>query len=359
MKVFRISYGVRGFASIYADALKWRHMLTDKAKYKVKVLVFWEKHGLEATMDAFPHKRSTLYLWKKKLKESGGRLESLNDKSKSPKNKRKRMVDPQIKDFIINLRINHPRTGKDKIAPLLGKYCLEQDIKPLSSSTIGRVLSDLKEKGVILSNRKLTLSARTGRLIERKPIRRKKTRRKDYQPQQQGDLLQIDTIVLFINGIKRYIATAIDLRSDFAFAYGYKNASSLSVKDFFVKLEAVCPFRVQRIQTDNGSEFESYFREYIDKKNIIHFHNYPKCPRMNAVIERFNRTIQEEFINWNKQTLADNLDLFNQKLMAWLLWYNTERPHYSLQMISPLQSIINNSFLTPEKSNMLWTHTEI
>ena len=42
-----------------------------------------------------------------------------------------------------------------------------------------------------------------------------------------------------------------------------------------------------------------------------------------------------------------------------LLWYNTERPHHSLKMISPMEFIINNTFLTPQKSRMMWTLQKI
>ncbi|MBI2450366.1 MAG: hypothetical protein HYV47_02395 [Candidatus Nealsonbacteria bacterium] len=48
--------GIKGFLTVYNDGLRYRYMITEKAKYKAKVLVFWEKHGLEATMDAFPEK---------------------------------------------------------------------------------------------------------------------------------------------------------------------------------------------------------------------------------------------------------------------------------------------------------------
>lgn len=89
MRILRISYGVKGFATVYNDALKWNRMLTDKAKHKARVLVFWGKHGLEATLDAFPHKRSILFEWKKTLKDNNGNLESLNEKSKSPKTREK------------------------------------------------------------------------------------------------------------------------------------------------------------------------------------------------------------------------------------------------------------------------------
>jgi len=357
MQVLRINYGLEGSVSVYNDALKWSRMLTDKAKYKVKVLVFWEKHGLEATIDAFPHKRSALFEWKKTLKENNGRLESLNEKSRCPKNKRKPDWNLEAVQFIEKLRNEHPRLGKDKIKPLLDRYCHQQRIKTESISTIGRIIAHLKEKRRIPTGRKISLSARTGKLIERNPIKRKKIRRKDYQPEQPGDLLQIDTIVKFINGIKRYIITAIDLKAEFGFAYGYTNPSSKCTTDFFRKLETVAPFQIKRIQTDNGSEFEHLFRDYAKQKNIIHFHNFPKCPKMNAVVERFNRTLQEEFIDWNRETLAYDLDGFNKKLIGWLLWYNTERPHWTLKQIPPMQYIINSLFLTPQKSRMVWTHT--
>lgn len=30
----------------------------------------------------------------------------------------------------------------------------------------------------------------------------------------------------------------------------------------------VTPFKIKQIQTDNGSEFEKYFREYVETVNI-------------------------------------------------------------------------------------------
>ena len=359
MQVLRISFGVRGFVNIHNDALKWNRMLTNKAKHKVRVLVFWEKHGLDATLDAFPHKRSTLFEWKRMLKKNNGRLESLNEKSTCPRNKRRPEWNPLAVEFIGNQRNQHPRLGKDKIKPLLDEYCRTNSIKTESASTIGRIIEYLKEKGRIPAEKKLSLMAKTENLIEHSKIKRKKVRRKDYQPEQPGDLLQIDTIVKFINGIKRYIITAIDLKSEFGFAYGYKNHSSQATADFFAKLQQVAPFQIKHIQTDNGYEFDHHFRDYAVKQGITHFHNYPKCPRMNAYVERFNRTIQEEFVDYYKETLSKSLAVFNQKLIQWLLWYNTERPHWTLGQTPPMRYVVNNLILTPQKSRMLWTHTQL
>lgn len=351
MRQFNKFKGTRGFLSIWERVLRFRYMITETAKQRCRILAFWDKYGDEATKEAFSVSRATLFRWQKKLKDNHGKLGGLNKIPTIPKNKRKRIIDQKVKEFIITQRKIHPKLSKDKLSVLLK----DEDITVLSASTVGRIISDMKKRGELPKYTRLSLSAKTGRLIERKAIKRKKLRRKDYKPDKEGDLLQLDTIVKFINGIKRYIITAIDLKSDFAFAYGYTNASSITTKDFFQKLENVVPFQIKRIQTDNGSEFDKYFRDYTGNKKIIHFHNYPKCPKMNAYVERFNRTLQEEFIDYNKQTLASNLYQFNHNLIDYLLWYNAKRPHWSLGLISPLRYICNQ--LPAKESQMWWTDT--
>ncbi len=39
-------------------------------------------------------------------------------------------------------------------------------------------------------------------------------------------------------------------------------------------------------------------------------------------------------------SLATKLNSFNEKLVDWLLWYNTERPHQLLGMLSPLYLLL-------------------
>src|SRR3989338_4550633 len=71
-------------------------MIQEKANERVRILAFWEKHGTEATEEAFKVKERTLYLWQRKLKDGHGKLESLNDGNKAPKVKRKRLWDCRI-----------------------------------------------------------------------------------------------------------------------------------------------------------------------------------------------------------------------------------------------------------------------
>lgn len=60
---------------------------------------------------------------------------------------------------------------------------------------------------------------------------------------------------------------------------------------------------------------------------IIEF--YARKPIYNGKIERYNRTIQEEFIDPNLELLFEDIHHFNYKLTDWLLYCNTKRPHSS------------------------------
>jgi transposase InsO family protein len=122
------------------------------------------------------------------------------------------------------------------------------------------------------------------------------------------------------------------------------------------KFKSVAPLQLTHVQTDNGSEFANHFEMYLEKNGIVHFHTYPKCPKMNTEIERFNRTLSDAFIKQNRYLLAYDIDVFNQKLIDWLLWYNTRRPHWALGLVSPMQYIV--STLSAEESHMLWTDTK-
>ncbi|MFH0955634.1 MAG: DDE-type integrase/transposase/recombinase, partial [Candidatus Falkowbacteria bacterium] len=187
-----------------------------------------------------------------------------------------------------------------------------------------------------------------------KPVKKEKKERKPdtFKTNEPGDLIEIDTVVKFAWNIKRYIITAVDVHSRYSFAFCYERPLSINARDFIQKLRTVFPYRIKAIQTDNGSEFHRYFRDYLKEQKIIQYWNYPGRPYRQGHIEKFNRTIQEEFIDWN-EILLENTDTFNRKLTDWLIWYNTQRFHWSLNLLSPVDYLIKNSFV----SNMTWTDT--
>ena len=354
-----IGGALKGYASKMMNNLDITlHKDRKVIEQRIKVIKFYDSYGANATKEAFSVSRSTVYLWKKKLKDGHGRLESLAPKSKAPHRLRRRETSEIIASFIVNERLNHPRLGKDKLAELLKPFCLREGIACPSVSSVGRILGDLKIQGRLPKYQKLSLRGDTGRMYLRnsKP-KLKKDRRGSYHPKNAGDLVQIDCVIKFVSNLRRYVISAIDYDSEFAFSMGYSSLSSARAKDFLLKFIAVAPFEVKRVQTDNGSEFYKLFHEACIDLGLTHYWNYPRHPKMNAKIERYNRTIQEEFVDYHLDDLGYDIDSFNYQLMDWLIWYNTERPHWTLRLKSPMKAMLDGLQLEGRQSNMLWTDT--
>lgn len=319
------------------------------ARFRMKVITFYDCYGAKATKEAFSVGRSTVFLWKKILREANGSLTALCPASTAPKTTRRMVVDPKVYDFIENIRLNNYRLGKEKIKRLLDAYCMSFGIQTVSESKIGRIIKvnglHFPKSGRVYHDpsKKPTIPG-TKRIKQRLP--------KDNQVKAAGDLLQLDTVIKFDQGVRRYIVTAIDLYSRFTFAFAYMGLSSAIALDFMGKLEAIAPFETKAIKTDNGMEFLGDFDAYLNRKGIVHYFSYPRTPKSNAYIERFNRTIQEEFVDEHLDLFGD-MHTFNDKMMDYLIYYNTVRPHKSLNYQTPMGFMVSED----QQSNMLWTHT--
>jgi len=317
----------------------------EEAEKRLRTLIFWEKHGDDATREAFRVSRRTLYRWQGALRKEAGKLNGLDKRSTAPKKRNTRRIPAELEVRILTLRKEHHRLGKKKLTHILNKAGFT-----VSVSYTGRCLSDIKKRGLLPKYATVRVNARTGRVHEKTRVSKPKIRR----PKQKRGL-EIDTVVRFIGSTKRYIYTAIDLERKFAFGGAYMRHSSETATDFLTKLIHVAPFPITEIQTDNGSEFAHLFHDACEKLGIRHYHSYPRCPKMNGTVERFNRTLSEDFIQHNLPLLRDDIFRFNEAMIDWLLWYNTERPHESLGMLAPLQYHVRT--LSAEECQMWWTRT--
>jgi transposase InsO family protein len=346
-----VGYKISG----YGRYMKFKHNLTITqsnyiANRRLSAITFYEDYGLKATLEAFNISRSTLFTWRNKYIKSKYSVDSLIPKSTKPINTRRMLVNPLIINFIKDIREKYPRMSKCKIKTLLDEYCKQNDITLISESLIGKVIK--RNNMFYFKTGKVYHNPNKRPTVPRKPKKRLSTEFKAKYP---GHLIQVDTIVTFDMNIKRYTLTAIDIYSRFTFALTYKQLSSKVALDFYQKLEYVFPGIIENVKTDNGLEFHGLFDDYLTANNITHYFSYPRTPKSNAFIERFNRTIQEEFIYSNLEFI-ENTDLFNKKLVEYLVFYNTIRPHYSLNNITPMSYIISRN-LTQEKSNMCVTRT--
>ncbi len=98
------------------------------------------------------------------------------------------------------------------------------------------------------------------------------------------------------------------------------------------------PFPLQYVQTDNGLEFQQRFHAKCATLQLEHFYIHKSSPNDNAVIERSFRTDEEEFFFWLKEAPQDHLEL-NTWYQAYLVTYNTIRPHMGINMLTPKEAI--------------------
>jgi transposase InsO family protein len=338
----------KGFSKLYNYGLRHypNNMITKEAEERLKILKFWKKYGLQATTDAYDVKQSTLYLWWSIYKKSEYRLVSLEPGKQKRKNNNKREIHPLILIELKRLRlVECPNMGKAKVKKNLDIFCRENNLEIYSESKIGRII---KEKKIYHHRQKVYHNGRTKALKKNKKLRKPA----DLAITNPGDLVEVDVVVRFIGLMKRYIVTAVDVHSRYSFALCYTKHDSISARDFIQKLEKVFPYKIKAIQTDNGSEFHKYFMQYLEEQKIIHYWNYKGQPYRNGHVEKFNRTIQEEFIDQN-EIWFDDVAEFNEKMLEWILWYNTKRYHWSLNLMSPVDYLLNNNMV----SNMRWTST--
>jgi transposase InsO family protein len=152
-------------------------------------------------------------------------------------------------------------------------------------------------------------------------------------------LWHVDTVIFTLTeGGYRYLLTAIDDFSKLAYARLYTTHSSRNATDFLKRLHYLTEGEIINLHHDNGSEFEKDFKVACEALSLPQWYSRVRTPKDNAVLERFNRTIQEEFVEMIAIGLED-IEEVNQRLTPWLIEYNSVRPHQALDYLTPLEYI--------------------
>lgn len=335
---------------------------TDIVKYRIKVLEFWGSYGLEAALtyakELNPHhkcSRATLYRWRKALAESGKRdrmgrckLSAIDPKSTRPNHCRLPRDYDELYDPIKKLLEAHSMLGKNKIHRMLvnmvkkDKLTLKRLNQIPSVSTIGRIITAMRKLGRLPNKQRLSLNGLTGKLHVVAKKKRKKLRRDGYKPKKPGDLVQMDGVIAYCYGKRVYILNAIDYVSEKAISVILPSNKSFQTAEALKLIDERFGFIVKNIQTDNGSEFMGSFVEMMEKLDKTHFYNYVKKPMWNGKVERFNRTMQEEWLaDPDIQVLIRNdRNKANEELQKYMDWYNDERPHQSINYATPNEYVL-------------------
>jgi len=316
---------------------------------------YYQIKDVSVVCKSFKVSRKTFYKWLKRYNKNN--LITLEDHSKAPHSRRKTTLAFEIELQIKHLRQEHIRLGKKKLAIIYKrrhKAFISQNHIQYVIQKYNLYHDPVKAKK--LRTKKKHWGARKIRINEINP--------RDYLTPDKPFFFATDTIVLYLPyGIKRYILTAVEWDRKIAYARVYKNKSSLSAFDFLMRLSMLVDCRIAAILSDNGSEFAKFFDEACRRLKIVHIYTRVKTPKDNSVDERFNRTIQEEFMEVNEyfESALTNNDLTeaNQHLTEWLIFYLFERPHQTLKYKTPIEWYNEHYQLRDEVSPMYPSITSI
>jgi len=299
--------------------------LSKKACQRLEWFIFYyikAEKNVKLTCRHFTIPRSQFYYWFNRFDEKN--LNTLENKSTAPLNVRQRKISSIVEQKAINLRKEHMHWGKIKLA----KVYERENKKKLSSWQFQRIIQIYKLYPKPLKNSRI--QAKRQKALKKKRI----TELKRKLPKL-GYLLHFDTIEIYWNGLKRYIITVIDDYTKIAFARMYTTKSSSSAQDFLLRVNYLLENNITNTHQDNGSEFQKYFKELCQKLNITQYHSRPRTPKDNPSCERFNQTLQYEWLRDGNFT--PDVNLFNSNLKDFIIEYNFKRPHQTLNYLTPME----------------------
>lgn len=309
-------YGYAMVMKTVANTLKFEE--SEPAKFRLTVLEHMKQFGWQSASHAYHVSRATIFRWRKRM---DGRLISLVPTSTCPHHTRQMVVDARMMLFLKTIRETYGNIEKEKLKCILDAYAQTIGISSYGATKIGKIIKRYR----------LTTptSRKTGRRKKPAVFRRK------YAPK--GVLpghCEMDGITVYFDGTTYRFISIIDVVTRQAWCTRVPTLSSVYTIATLCAFQHQTTHLIHTVQTDNGSEFLGAFHAHLEAKHIRHEFCYPRCPRINGVVERFNRTMQEECINRIMDDIEDK-QLFQKKLEQYCIWYNTKRPHYALRYQTP------------------------
>jgi transposase InsO family protein len=128
-----------------------------------------------------------------------------------------------------------------------------------------------------------------------------------------------------------YLHVAVDDHSRVAYVEAHDNEQAVTLVGFWRRAQHwfwAKGMTVDEVLTDNGSNFRSdLFAEVLAERAIKHRRTRPYRPQTNGKVERFNRTISDEFLYAHKFRSENQR---RHRLDRWVHDYNHHRNHTAI-----------------------------
>lgn len=281
--------------------------ITQDMRYRLSLIKYAERYGVSKAARKYRTNRQYIYRWKRRY---DGTLESLRELSRRPHHHPNQHTEAEMK-LISDMRRRNPDAG-------LVIFWVKLRMRGYKRSISG-LYRYLKRQSMV-------------------PI---KPPNPKYVPKPYEDMLypgqrvQIDVKYVPSVCLKNpkvisetfYQYTAIDECTRWRFVEAFDEHNSYSSARFLDMFLKAAPFKVECIQTDNGSEFTkrllkdeedlTLFEEKLRKYGIRHKLIKPRTPRHNGKVERSHRKDNERFYAthsfYSLQDFRIQLKAYNRK----------------------------------------------
>jgi transposase InsO family protein len=304
---------------------KWYNFDT-VARTRLEWMIFYHTMGeknAKATALYFGISRNCFHKWLKKFNPLD--VLSLESSSRCPHTLRTWEVTPKEEKQVIAIREKHLCWGKKKLKIVYFKEYKEK----ISTWKIERVIRKHHLYPDPIEHKKRVVKHKS----QRKRVRIHTIDTTKYEP---GKLWHVDSIEVNWYDQKRYIITALEDKTKLAYARVYPTHAASYAADFLKRLVYLSDGDISVVHSDNGSEFAGKFSKAASDLSLFQVYSRVRTPNDNPSLERFNRTLQEEWLNMSEIGL-DDIDEGNRDLTNWLVEYNFERPHAALDYQTPIE----------------------
>jgi transposase InsO family protein len=301
--------------------------------------------------------RTSFYEWKRRFQTQG--FNGLKDLPPIPKS-HPQATAPEVVARIRALALEHPAYGCNRIEAMLSLEGTR-----VSAITIQKLLNEnglgtridrwlaLEEAN---AGKAIEITAEQAAFLEKLNPCFKERHVESAAP---GELLSADTFFVgSLKGVgKVYLHAVVDTYGSYAF--GFLHVSKQPEAAVAVLHNDVLPFYanlglpVKAVLTDNGREFcgteKHPYELYLDLSGIEHRRTKVRTPKTNGFVERFNGTVLDEFFRATmRETFHETVEALQTDLDAWLVHYNTERPHLGYRNMGrrPIETVM--SFVSQE-----------